>query len=67
MRGLGESSLDFELGIWVGPELITRPGAARSGCLWALEEELKKRGIEIPYPTREVRVRSGPASAAAVA
>jgi len=67
MRGLGESALDFELGIWLGPTLINRPGAARSACLWALEEELTKRGIEIPYPTREVRVRNGPASAAALA
>jgi small-conductance mechanosensitive channel len=27
--------------------------------LWALEDELTKRGIEIPFPQRDVRVRSG--------
>jgi len=59
LRGFGESSLDFELRVWVGSELVTRPGRATSQLLWALEGELTKRGIEIPYPQRDVRIRSG--------
>jgi len=64
LRSFGESSLDFELRVWVGSELVTRPGRATSQLLWALEEELTKRGIEIPYPQREVRIRSGAPSVA---
>ena len=59
LRGFGESSLDFELGVWLGPDLISKPGLVRSMCLWALEDELKARGIEIPYPQRDLRIRSG--------
>jgi small-conductance mechanosensitive channel len=58
MRALGESSLDFELGVWVGPEVVKRPGRVRSMCLWALEDELTARGIEIPFPQRDVHMRS---------
>ena len=56
---LGDSSLDFELLVWVGPELIGRPGGTHARLLWALEEELTARGIEIPYPQRDIRLRSG--------
>jgi small-conductance mechanosensitive channel len=58
LRRFGDSSLDFEVRAWVGPELITRPGGTASRILWALEDELTKRGIEIPNPQRDVRIRS---------
>ena len=54
----GESSLDFELIAWVGPEAITRPGGTNARILWALEEELTRRGIEIPFPQRDLHIRS---------
>ena len=60
LRAFGESSLDFEVRVWVGPELITRPGGTASRILWALEDELNKRGIEIPFPQRDVRLRTVP-------
>jgi len=55
----GESSLDFEILVWVGPDAIGRPGGTHARILWALEDELTKRGIEIPYPQRDLRIRSG--------
>lgn len=58
LRSFGESSLDFEVRAWAGPELITRPGRTTSQLLWALEEELTIRGIEIPYPQRDINIRS---------
>ena len=58
LRAFGESSLDFELGVWPGPALINKPGRVRSLCLWALEDELKARGIAIPNPQRDVYIRS---------
>jgi small-conductance mechanosensitive channel len=56
---LGESSLEFELLVWVGPEIIGRPGGTHGKLLWALEDELTRRGIELPFPQREIRIRSG--------
>jgi small-conductance mechanosensitive channel len=58
LKGFGDSTLDFEIRVWVGPELITRPGGVTSRVLWALEDELTKRGIEIPNPQRDIHIRS---------
>jgi small-conductance mechanosensitive channel len=55
----GDSSLDFEILAWVGPEAIARPGGTHARILWALETELAKRGIEIPFPQRDLHIRSG--------
>lgn len=55
----GESSLDFELMAWVGADLIAKPGGTQAQLLWALEEELTRRGIEIPFPQRDLHIRSG--------
>ena len=60
LKAFGDSTLDFELAVWVGPELITKPGGTASRLLWALEEELTRRGIEIPNPQRDIHIRSGP-------
>jgi small-conductance mechanosensitive channel len=57
--GFGDSSLNFELVVWVGPDLITRPGRTEAGFLWAIEDELRAAGIEIPFPQRDLHVRSG--------
>jgi len=56
----GESSLDFELVVWVGPERVARPGNTNAAYLWAIEDELSAAGIEIPFPQRDLRWRSGP-------
>jgi small-conductance mechanosensitive channel len=57
--GFGDSSLNFELVVWVGPDLITRPGRTEAAYLWAIEDELRNAGIEIPFPQRDLHVRSG--------
>ena len=55
---LGDSSLNFELVVWVDKKLMTSPGSTHARFLWAIETELKKRGIEIPFPQRDLHVRS---------
>lgn len=55
----GDSSLDFELVVWVGPELAMTPGRTQALYLWALETELAKRKLEIPFPQRDLNIRSG--------
>jgi small-conductance mechanosensitive channel len=53
----GDSSLDFELLAWVGPRILGKPGGTHAKLLWALEEQLTARGIEIPYPQQDIRIR----------
>jgi small-conductance mechanosensitive channel len=55
----GESSLDFELVVWVGEDLIISPAKTQAQYLWAIEDELRKRLIEIPFPQRDLHIRSG--------
>lgn len=57
--GFGDSALNFELAVWVGPELARRPGATSAHFMWALHDELLRRNIEIPFPQRDLHLRSG--------
>lgn len=57
--GFGDSSLDFELVVWVGPKLVKAPGKTKAQFLWALETELRRSEIEIPFPQRDLHIRSG--------
>lgn len=57
--GFGNSSLDFELVVWVGPDLVARPSRTEAIYLWAIEDEFRADHIEIPFPQRDLHVRSG--------
>ena len=59
LTSFGESSLDFELVIWIKPESVKRPSAVRADYNWALETALAKYEIEIPFPQRDLHIRSG--------
>lgn len=56
--GFGDSSLNFELVVWLTPEAVKRPGAVQAAYLWELETKLGKYKIEIPFPQRDLHVRS---------
>lgn len=57
--GFGDSSLDFELVVWVGPDLLSSPNRTEAAYLWAIEDEFRADHIEIPFPQRDLHVRSG--------
>lgn len=57
--GFGDSALDFELVVWVGRESLSRPGRTRAQYLWEIETSLREHGIEIPFPQRDLHLRSG--------
>jgi potassium-dependent mechanosensitive channel len=54
--GFGDSSLDFELRVWVR-EIRLRL-EVRSVVLTEVERRLTEAGIEIPFPQRDMHVRS---------
>ena len=60
----GESSLDFELRVWVLRTGVNRPGRVKAAYNWALESRLREYGIEIPFPQRDLHWRDGMVSLA---
>lgn len=56
--GFGDSRLNFELVTWVDQSLVMSPGRTQALYLWALETELKERDIVIPFPQRDLYIRS---------
>lgn len=54
----GESSLNFELLIWIDIRNIAEKDI-RSRLYFTIIEVLKAAGIEIPNPQRDIRIRSG--------
>lgn len=54
----GESSLDFKLVIWVNNAAVKRPDAVVADYNWAIETALRKYNIEIPFPQRDLHIRS---------
>ena len=54
----GESSIDFELVVW-SSEMSHRPSRFKSDLNFAIEEKLREAGIEIPFPQRDLHIRSG--------
>lgn len=57
--GFGDSSLDFELVVWITAEATARPGAVKAAYNWEIESALARHGIEIPFPQRDLHIRSG--------
>ena len=55
----GDSSLNFLLTVWVNREGARRPTRTKAAYLWALETKLNEYGIEIPFPQRDLNLRSG--------
>jgi small-conductance mechanosensitive channel len=55
--GFGDSSLNFELGVWSG-EATTSPRRFRSDLFFAMEKKLRENDIEIPYPQQDLHVRT---------
>ncbi len=58
LTGFGDSSLDFQLVVWLNAEATRRVGAITAAYYWALHTALEKYGIEIPFPQRDLHVRS---------
>jgi len=56
--GFGDSSLDFELAVWT-IEMAHKPTRFRSELYFAIERKLRENNIEIPFPQRDLHLRSG--------
>jgi small-conductance mechanosensitive channel len=57
----GDNSINFELLIWIDVSKTARR-LVRSALYFAIFEELRKANIEIPFPQRDIHIRSTVAS-----
>ncbi len=58
MTSFGDSALNFELVVWPSVEAVKRPAAMQAAYTWAIDDALRAAGIEIPFPQRDIRIRS---------
>ncbi|MFV8781018.1 mechanosensitive ion channel domain-containing protein [Microbulbifer sp. SA54] len=58
LTGFGDSSLDFKLVVWVNSNAVSSLGDLAAMYNLELLREFDERGIEIPFPQRDVHVRS---------
>ena len=54
--GFGDSSLDFELVVWLTDDAVKRPAKVHAAYNWELETALGKYGIAIPFPQRDLHI-----------
>ena len=54
----GESSLNFLLRVWT-KDCATIPGVLRSELYFSINRAFKDHGIEIPFPQRDIHIKSG--------
>ena len=54
----GDSSLNFELGVWT-QEMTATPIHFTSEMNFIIDQKLRENDIEIPFPQRDLHVRSG--------
>ncbi len=56
-KGFGDNSLDFELRVWTSSK-VDVPWILKSDLNFAIFEAFREHNIEIPFPQRDVHVRS---------
>jgi small-conductance mechanosensitive channel len=56
-KEFGDSSLNFELVVW-SSEMSHRPARYKSDLNFIIERRLREGGIEIPFPQRDLHIRS---------
>ena len=55
---MGDNALEFELVVWINQDTIKIHGTIQANYMWALETELSKRGIVIPFPQRDLYLKN---------
>ena len=58
MTGMGDSSVDFELFVWIRGKEILYPKRTVSRFLTLIYDTLNENNIEIPFPQQDIHIRS---------
>lgn len=58
LTGFGDYTLDFSLVVWLNADAVKHPASVEAAYNWALHNALAKYEIELPFPQRDLHVRS---------
>ena len=58
LRTFGDSSIDFLLYFWIS-DIVDGRMAPQSEVMFAIWRKFGENGIEIPFPQRDVHIRTG--------
>jgi small-conductance mechanosensitive channel len=58
LENFGENAIDFKLVVW-SSEMSARPSRYRSDINFAIAKKFREAGIEMPFPQRDLHIRSG--------
>jgi small-conductance mechanosensitive channel len=58
LENFGENAIEFKLVVW-SSEMSARPSRYRSDINFAIVEKFREAGIEMPFPQRDLHIRSG--------
>jgi len=53
----GDSSLNYQLVVWLVQEAVSKPARIKADYNWALHTALEKYNLEIPFPQRDLNIR----------
>ncbi len=59
LKNYGDSAVEYEMVVWLDRHLTQNPMQTHAQLMWALDDELAQRNIQIPFPQRDLHVRSG--------
>lgn len=54
----GDSAVEYILAVWLTEEASRRNTAIKAAYLWELDTSLQEHGVEIPFPQRDLHLRS---------
>src|SRR6185437_13660659 len=58
LTGFGESAMDFALVVWLNAGAARRYRGVTAAYNWALHNALEKHHLELPFPQRDLHVKS---------
>ena len=58
LTSFGDSALNFSLVVWLTAEATKRPSTVIAAYNWVLDSALRRHDIEVPYPQRDLNVRT---------
>ncbi len=58
LTNFADSKVEYMLVVWLTPEAARRNAAINAAYLWEIDTSMRAHGIEMPFPQRDLNVRS---------